>query len=62
MAEYINVDTDPMIANLEKLPLFVRTLIYLASGASMLTNNCVMRQFAKTGTFSMPIPEEEMVS
>ncbi len=44
-------ESELLISSLEKLPLFTRTILYLASGASAINDTFTMNQFAETGKF-----------
>ncbi len=44
-------ESELLMSSLEKLPLFTRTILYLASGASAIKDPFLMNQFAETGRF-----------
>lgn len=44
-------ESELLMSSLEKLPLFTRTLLYLASGASAINDRVTMKHFAETGKF-----------
>ncbi len=45
------IDIDLFTTVVNKLPLIVRTLIYLAAGAAAIADKDAMRQFSESGRF-----------
>lgn len=49
--EFDEEEAELLISAFAKLPLFARTIIYLASGAMAIKDPFAMNQFAETGQF-----------